>query len=1029
MAVIPLSDTVDARSVRGDRLGTAPSEMMSGPGQALKGLGDVITQAVERHNADQQKMNQYNANVALERWSTEQTVAYNQDIQNGNPDGSDFIANREKALLDSYNKVRGTISDDETKKHADLVFERFRGNQMVAGFSDVEKKRTGYVKDTTEKSIDDTINSGAIKSDTDYNLYYKSVIEPRINEYVKDPGQNAAMRELFGKKMAGAFLDMNPTYAAPKRHPVVTTTPKEKISGLRDAIITESAKYGFNPLDVATLMSYETSGTFDDWKAGPTTKWGQHRGLIQWGEPQRKQYGVYQGMPVGEQVAASMKYLHDRGVRPGMSRTQMYAAINGGDVSKVNASDAAAGGAPGTVAEKVATQMAGHEAKAQALLGGNFTPSPSVSYVSTPVQKPTGGMWDYVDYGQWQAFQNRAEAEQKSQMASFRADLNNTLDDYYTNLKIGGASDLREPDIQDFREAYGEEGDAQFKQHLLNKQLALDENSLGDKSTGQIMALIEQRRNEMSTGEGGAADAKRMAELLQETNPILQERAKKIAAQEAEQRGQFEGAEKERIKSLKGKIDSFEADVVTVAGSGKTYNGWSPSLKDYTDVYGEEAGSLLFSNTGAMIAAAKDASKFGTSSMKDIQTSLETYRNDIKSGAGAAEAEKRFNAMQQAAANTMAAREKDIAGYVQLRYPAIQKVFEEYQRTRDPAVLSKGYQMMNEIQDGLGVPPEKRKLLTNDVAKSAVDEFFNVEQPVDDRISSITGIVFSGGAQGFNRQILDQLIEAGLPRGSVSALAAYERGDSQAARRLFDASMVKKEAERIVKLSEADKVARDSIIMAEMASPSSRGHTMYNLYGGADADLAQFGADKDVIERSVDIRMGMGQDVTTATNGAIRDLFGDTMRTSGVTSSGASYDVIVPNDMDTKSMASGFDALYVQVQALIDATAQQETERAINSIDGAQAQSAARLAIETRTKLASRDILTNGFFKSVDDKFGFVNPYTGKLLAGPDGKQLLFSVDDVLNAAAATGNKPQQRGFGRFGEYGLRQPNRGAVLP
>jgi hypothetical protein len=131
-----------------------------------------------------------------------------------------------------------------------------------------------------------------------------------------------------------------------------------------------AARIGADPLDLATVVYYETAGTFDPWKKGPTTQWGQHRGLIQWGEPQRQKYGVYQGQPIGDQLRAVERYLGDAGFRPGMGRLDLYSAINAGRVGRYGASDAGNGGAPGTVRDKVNNQMAGHEAKAAALLGG-----------------------------------------------------------------------------------------------------------------------------------------------------------------------------------------------------------------------------------------------------------------------------------------------------------------------------------------------------------------------------------------------------------------------------------------------------------------------------------------------------------------------------------------------------------------------------------------------------------------------------------------------------------------------------------
>ena len=145
-------------------------------------------------------------------------------------------------------------------------------------------------------------------------------------------------------------------YAAPDR------------SSIAKAIVKTSSSLGIDPIDLATAMSYETGGTFDPWQRGPTTKWGQHRGLIQWGEPQRKQYGVYKGMPVEDQVAAAGKYLTDAGVKPGMGMLDIYSAINAGRVGRYGASDAKAGGAPGTVRDKVGT-MKGHRLKAMQMLG------------------------------------------------------------------------------------------------------------------------------------------------------------------------------------------------------------------------------------------------------------------------------------------------------------------------------------------------------------------------------------------------------------------------------------------------------------------------------------------------------------------------------------------------------------------------------------------------------------------------------------------------------------------------------------
>lgn len=144
------------------------------------------------------------------------------------------------------------------------------------------------------------------------------------------------------------------------------------MNDVRDGIYATASALGIDPLDLATAISYETAGTFDPTKAGPTTQWGQHRGLIQFGEPQAQQYGVDWANPVGSQLGengAVARYLRDTGVKPGMGLMDIYSAINAGGVGRYDASDANNGGAPGSVRDKVLNQMSGHRAKAEAMMG------------------------------------------------------------------------------------------------------------------------------------------------------------------------------------------------------------------------------------------------------------------------------------------------------------------------------------------------------------------------------------------------------------------------------------------------------------------------------------------------------------------------------------------------------------------------------------------------------------------------------------------------------------------------------------
>ena len=150
---------------------------------------------------------------------------------------------------------------------------------------------------------------------------------------------------------------------------------------MRQLILDTAAALEMDPRVLATMISYETAGTFDPTKAGPTTQWGQHRGLIQFGEPQAAQYGADFTSPesaIRSQLGpdgAVVKYFRGNGWKPGMSELDAYSIINAGAPGRHNASDANNGGAPGTVADKVKSQFGPHRQKADAFLGAAWAPS------------------------------------------------------------------------------------------------------------------------------------------------------------------------------------------------------------------------------------------------------------------------------------------------------------------------------------------------------------------------------------------------------------------------------------------------------------------------------------------------------------------------------------------------------------------------------------------------------------------------------------------------------------------------------
>lgn len=238
----------------------------------------------------------------------------------------------------------------------------------------------------TGKALADKIRSGTYKQEREAKLQKPEVglMSRRQKQQQEAPAEDSFYQDLLASYMMATgpqqvvtkseeTLNAQPSRYAPSGGGGVTLSSKDVDLGRISSGIREAAEeLGIDPVDLATIVSYETAGTFNPTKRGPTTQWGQHKGLIQFGEPQAAENGVDWNDPYGSQLGANgaiVKYFKNNGVQPGMGLLDLYSTVNAGAPGRYNASDANNGGAPGTVRDKVENQMAGHRAKALALFG------------------------------------------------------------------------------------------------------------------------------------------------------------------------------------------------------------------------------------------------------------------------------------------------------------------------------------------------------------------------------------------------------------------------------------------------------------------------------------------------------------------------------------------------------------------------------------------------------------------------------------------------------------------------------------
>jgi murein DD-endopeptidase MepM/ murein hydrolase activator NlpD len=116
-----------------------------------------------------------------------------------------------------------------------------------------------------------------------------------------------------------------------------TNVATENAGEKQRAILREANRLGVDPADLATVISYETKGTFDPNIMGG--KGGNYKGLIQFGPDEQAKY-LKPGMTFDEQMVAVGNFLEDRGYKkwlkdnPNASlmekRTALYSTINAG---------------------------------------------------------------------------------------------------------------------------------------------------------------------------------------------------------------------------------------------------------------------------------------------------------------------------------------------------------------------------------------------------------------------------------------------------------------------------------------------------------------------------------------------------------------------------------------------------------------------------------------------------------------------------------------------------------------------------
>lgn len=329
-----------------------------------RGVSSIANAAVKVAEEQKQKddnMKRFRATASLVDYNTQVELEQNELRKVAQPDDTQFATKAVDTYINRESEFINTLPPDLQEEFRMRVADT-RARVTIGAHEFQDKQLTNYYTNEVDKRA--KLAAGKLAENPDELDVWRSDVTRLIEESDMSETNKIALNE----KMQ-TFLETQAYRSSVRKNRLNDAQYSDELSS---SVRQGAQELGADPIDLMTIISYETGGKLSTGTRGGAGN--RHIGLIQFGPEEAKKYGVYEGQPVGEQMKSVVAYLKDRGYKPGMSFAQLYATINGGNPGALNASDAANGGMPGTVLDKVnSAQMAEHRAKALQVLDGKYT--------------------------------------------------------------------------------------------------------------------------------------------------------------------------------------------------------------------------------------------------------------------------------------------------------------------------------------------------------------------------------------------------------------------------------------------------------------------------------------------------------------------------------------------------------------------------------------------------------------------------------------------------------------------------------
>ena len=365
---------------------------------------------------------------------------------------------------------------------------------------------------------------------------------------------------------------------------------------------------------------------------------------------------------------------------------------------------------------------------------------------------------------------------------------------------------------------------------------------------------------------------------------------------------------KQNQVEARGNIETVVQNAPAAIQNTGTYTGATPTQQQFVEAYGAQEGPQKYDAFTASLDVAQSSYNFRTMSSDDIQKAVQAAL-PTSSGNDAALESKKYDALSQAASQTLAARKADPATYTMQAFPSVQQAWADAQTSGN---YQSAMAATAAAQQQMGMT--KLELLPKSVADQSVASFKNPDATDQQRLGAVTGLILSTPDQGQRQAVFKQLVDAGLPAMTEGVVEAAARGDQGAANRLLQAALV--DPAKLPKSGEVKPTDIDDALYSSIWAPGQIGDASYGVGYGDASSLERAQRGSDLMKKAVQVRISQGQDLQSAVAGASKDLFGDNKVYNG--SGGITANLPVPSDTDTSLLTAGLSASKTSFKAALD---------------------------------------------------------------------------------------------------------------